>query len=490
MNTPNSQIPAAGDDIITRLTEALKKDGDFPASAAVVNKLKELTKDPRASSQQVAEVILTEPSLSTRILHLVNSAMYRRSKTIMTVSQAVVAVGMKSIAELCAGVILLQRFIPAARNGGAFADCFKKSMVTSLLSSSFSESIVGTNEGNSSGNELGYISGFFSEIGTMLLAYYFPKIYDSAVQRAKQKGISIADSLHQITGHSPTDLSVAVIQALGLPSFYCDVVRTINDKDRLNQENIRSLEETKLIIAARSVGAGYKVSAAIAEGNKEGVDKALSEVSSEYNLEFETVGKALANLQNIFSEHCSISEIQLPSLPEFLHNYSSEPLPISDVKEIPSTSTKLISLIDEIRQAVDNHESTATVITATMEALKFGLQFDRVLLMLLDPTKKNLVARMGLGIEGFKVGMISVVFTESASSSAVRCLKESRPLYQGEPLLLDGWPVAFIPIGNTKRGPGIIYADKKDQTDELPESDKATISVITNLLEKSLSRIK
>src|SRR4051812_10945405 len=102
------------DELLKRLRTALKKDGDFPASARIVNELKALTTDPKTTANQLAEVILREPSLGARVLHLVNSSFYRRSKPIMTVSQAVIQVGMKPLAELCAGLVLLQKFGPVA----------------------------------------------------------------------------------------------------------------------------------------------------------------------------------------------------------------------------------------------------------------------------------------------------------------------------------------------------------------------------------------
>lgn len=489
--TPSTpEIPSAGEDLLSKIKSALLKDGDFPASAKVVNELKELTSDPRTTAQQMAEVILREPSLSTRVLHLVNSSFYRRAKPIMTVSQAVVAVGMKSIAELCAGLVLLQRFVPMARKGGPFADCFKKSMITSLLSSSFSAEIGGTSEGST--NELGYISGFFSEIGTLLLAYYFPKMYENASKRAELKEITFSESLQQLTGLSSTQLSIEVIKALNLPLFYTEVLKATSDQQRLKQTKVRSLEEEKILVAGKSVGVGYTVSGAIATGDKNELDKVLSLVSSKFNVDISIASKVVGKLPQIFHDHCTTTELSLPPLPAFLGEYSA-----ANVESIPSQSSEddssthsVTNFIDEIKQSIENREPTASVITSCMEALQFGLSFERVLLLLFDSAKRKLIGRMALGIESLNPSSIVRDVEEHPTRVDSLALQNSRPIFQGEPILTDGWPFVVLPIGNNKKGLGVIYADRKNSDTELTEREKAYINILNDLLDRSIGFTK
>ena len=111
-STDSGKASMTAEQFVEKLRNALRRDGDFPASAKIVSELRMLTSDPRTTANQITEVILREPSLGTRVLHLVNSSFYRRAKPIMTVSQAVVQIGMKPLADLCAGLVLLQKFVP------------------------------------------------------------------------------------------------------------------------------------------------------------------------------------------------------------------------------------------------------------------------------------------------------------------------------------------------------------------------------------------
>ncbi len=476
------------EEFLSKLRKALSSDGDFPASAKVVNKLKEMTSDPRTTAQQVAELILREPSLSTRILHLVNSSFYRRAKPIMTVSQAVVAVGMKSIADLCAGLVLLQRFIPMARKGGPFADCFKQSVVTSLLSSSFSAEIGGTSEGSS--NELGYISGFFAEIGILLLAYYFPKMYEATARRAHDKNITIAESLKQITGLNPLQISVEVIQALGLPKFYIDVLEASQNKDRLTTHKSRSLDEEKIIIAGKSVNAGYYVSAAISSGDKARVDEALKHVSDTTGVELDTISSVLGRISKVFEDHCITTEIDLPELPQFLEQYQPAISGEAGASDSTSENQQVLGFIEEIKQAVTNREPSASIITSVMEALMFGLSFERVVLLLFDSPKKKLTGRMALGISDFTPSSVTRLIEEHDHDPDGIALRESRPVFQGDPILEKGWPFVVIPIGSLKKGLGVIYGDRLDKDQELTDREKAYIGILADLVERSIAHTK
>ena len=106
--------------IFTKLNAALDQDGEFPVRAQVVNELRKLVGDPETPIEKIVDVILREPSLGARILHLVNSVVYSGSQPVVTVSQAVVRLGMRSLVDLCTGLVLLRRFSHSAQKGWNF----------------------------------------------------------------------------------------------------------------------------------------------------------------------------------------------------------------------------------------------------------------------------------------------------------------------------------------------------------------------------------
>lgn len=493
--TPTSGKIDAGsvtsEQFLEKLRKALRRDGDFPASAKIVAELRKLTSDPKTTANQVTEVILREPSLGTRVLHLVNSSFYRRAKPIMTVSQAVIQIGMKPLSELCAGLVLLQKFIPLARRGGAFADCLQKTILTSLLSSNISAELSATNQ-TVKVDETGYLAGSFSELGTLLLAYYFPQVYESAIKRAESKRQDLSQSISEITGLSPSQLSIEVIEALGLPKFYRDTI--VNAQSVATPgaaANSQPMPE-ELARVSKAIFAAQNISDVVVHSkNKQQLDAIISSVTAKIGLPPRALNSIVGELPNTFKNHCSSIELQLPSLPEFVEAYS-EATPAGGTEQPSSLQEdKFAQFVDEIRQAVESHEPPATVITTVMETFAWSLNFDRVLLLLIASGKRKLVGRMLLGrMENFNPQTFERPVGNEANPYApdATAFRESRPVFNGDPLLDKGWPLAVIPVGFGQKAIGVIYADRTaTESRELSGREQAAIGVLAELLDRSIS---
>jgi hypothetical protein len=127
-----------------------------------------------------------------------------------------------------------------------------------------------------------------------------------------------------------------------------------------------------------------------------------------------------------------------------------------------------------------------------METFAWSLEFDRVLLMLVAPGKKRLMGRMLLGrIEGFDPTKFFRPLGAEADGFApdANAYRDARPVFTGDPIFKDGWPMATIPVGFGARAIGVIYADKLETNakPELTSREQAAIGVLAELLDRSIS---
>lgn len=482
--------PDGTTELVERLKRALRKDGDFPVSAKVVKEVTSLTADPKTTAAQLSEVILREPTLGMRVLHVVNSSFHRRAKPIMTVSQAVMQIGMKPLADLCANLVLLQRFVPTARQGGAFASCLRKTILTSLLSN-FISTEANAAAPNSKG-ETGHLFGLFSEMGTLLLAFYFPQVYENAVRRADLKKVSLSQAVQEITGLTPMQLSIEVIGALELPPFYAEVMKYSDLVGTKASATVSPAPEVSR--AAATLFAARNLSNVIAAGkSKEDVDAALEKIKASTNISPAALGGIIGRLPEYYRDYCASVELTLPALPEFLNTYAtpvggeSEP---SKKESQTSDEDAFANYVSEIRIAVEAREPTASIITSAMETLAWSLGFDRVLLMLMVPGRKQLVGRMllgkGDGIDPTKIARPLGADASPYSPDSI-AFSEGRCIFTGDPVLPNGWPLAAIPVGFGKRALGVIYADKLGSNEnELSARHQAAVGVLAELLDRSM----
>ena len=481
------------EDLIKRLRNALGKDGDFPASARVVSELRKLTSDPNTSANQITEIILQEPSLGTRLLSVVNSPFYHRGKPIMTVSQAVLRIGMKPLSELCAGLVLLQKFVPASRRGGAFSTCLKKMLLTSLLASSLTKELIPKTPG-SADHECGYLAGCLAEMGTLLLAFYFPQVLDSAIKRSEAKKQELSKSIFEITGLTPLKLSLEVLEALNLPTFYKEI---LSSAEQLSLSRTTPAPATKglpLLKASSALKAAQTLSEAVATSKpKHEIDLILTSLNKTLSLDTKIIKDCLGQLPEVFKSHCDIIEVDLPPVPDFVSQYLEESSNANESSPSDSSSGEgdpFKGFIEEIRIAVETREPTASVITSVIETLVWGLKFDRALLLLANPARTNLVGRIALGVtDGIDPKSVSRPLGADASPKACDALafRESRPVFRGTPVLEGGWPFVAFPIGSGARTIGIIYADFNSSKElELSQKYQASIGVLTELLGRSV----
>lgn len=85
---------------------------EMPVLSAVIKQLTRLTGDDDTEVNQLAEVILKDPHLTSQILRIANSVQYNPSNTpISTVSRAIVLLGFRGVRSLCISLIVIDSLL-------------------------------------------------------------------------------------------------------------------------------------------------------------------------------------------------------------------------------------------------------------------------------------------------------------------------------------------------------------------------------------------
>ena len=474
------------DEILKKLKRALRSDGDFPVRAKVITELKVLAIRPNTPINQIAETILKEPALGTRVLHLVNSAFYQRSRPITTISQAVIHLGMLVLCDLCAGLVLLQRFRPAAKRGGFFADNLKKSITTSLLASKFA-----AKSPEPEISEHGYLAGSFYCIGSLLLAFYFPQVYESAARRAVARAQSVSQSISEILGIKPLELGQTILDALKIPEFYSNVL----------VDSYKSLDQTKAKGNKHNLGHSVAVAARLADSifdkqNLSDLKNCISTLDQISDFSESELYDLILRLPEEFEQHCQMIDMAFLTLPDFLIDFVASSIESSQEENMDGEVGSSVTFSDgigELKQAIKNNEPLSSIMTLTMEILVYAMGFDRAVLLLADPSQSSLIGKMALGkpLE-VNIKTINKKFDEKhIKDPDILAFRQGAAQIFGKALFTDGWPFAAIPVGIEGSCRGIIYCDKLTDKNKhnhpLDNQQQAALSVITDLLNKAVS---
>lgn len=87
----------------------------LPTLPEVAFKVREVVEDEHATSTQIAGVIVTDPALTTRLLKVVNSPLYRGSTQIDNVQRAITRLGRNIVRNLVISLVIKQLFESKSR---------------------------------------------------------------------------------------------------------------------------------------------------------------------------------------------------------------------------------------------------------------------------------------------------------------------------------------------------------------------------------------
>src|SRR5277367_6834088 len=83
-----------------RLNARLSGCACLPSLSTIDSALRELLAADQSYTSQIAEIIRRDPSLTARLLRLVNAAYYGLSKPVKTIEEAIFYLGMRQIRQL------------------------------------------------------------------------------------------------------------------------------------------------------------------------------------------------------------------------------------------------------------------------------------------------------------------------------------------------------------------------------------------------------
>jgi len=364
--------------------------GDFPAAARIIQRLNESVRRDDCKTAVVARTILQDPGLSSKVLRVVNSVLYRHgADPIATISRAVVLLGFDAIRDLTAGILLMDQVLPAGKVGGWVRDAFTRSLRCGFVAQAVSARVGYPNP------EEAYLLGLFANLGALWLAAHYPAAFADVQVAMDRDGLSLDAATTRVFGVQPSDVAARILSAWEFPARY----------------------------------ARYFLSAAVPEArvrDPEAVLAATVGVAAEYTRAGGSPAAALERFQTVFGLPPEIFaaamragdeafQAQAPAFGNMIAKSAlvreSEPAARRSPAPIPpappsvaqpgapasADAPSALAVVAEITQAILAHENINDVLSMVLEGLARAGRHDCVLLALLTPGRDRIVGRLGFG---------------------------------------------------------------------------------------------
>lgn len=154
-----------------------KRINDCPklASLGRINQaLRELVNSEGSVSSQIAEIIRRDPSLTARLLRMVNSVYYGLSNSVSNIEEAIFFLGLRQIRELAMATPVIEEMGAFQNSAGRrplpWKDLWAHSIGTAILTREIMRALPVTID-----DDTDYLVGLLHNVGKVVMAHAFPE---------------------------------------------------------------------------------------------------------------------------------------------------------------------------------------------------------------------------------------------------------------------------------------------------------------------------
>ncbi len=195
----------------------------IPPLPGVVIRLIELVDSENATAEQVESLIVADPALTAKVLHLANSAYYGLSRSISTIKQALLVLGFHAVKNLALGIaaitVLKNGRAPSARELELWEHSF-------LCAGIARELMLHFNRGARKAEEA-FMGGLLHEIGVVALMTRFPTEYQKVLEyapRHRGENLSLIEAERQLLGTDHAQVGSLLAERWELPEELVEVI--------------------------------------------------------------------------------------------------------------------------------------------------------------------------------------------------------------------------------------------------------------------------
>ncbi len=199
-----------------KVFDILRSSREVPALPQVLVEIIRVTSSEDATPKQLADIILKDPALTSRVLRLVNSSMYAHHNKITTINQAVIALGLRAVKATALSTSMYQVF--DGHTGIVDRLRFWRHSLETAIACREIARACGYRPA-----EEAFVSGLTHDLGLLVMEANFPRQFNGIWERADQEG-ELLPLEHQTWGTDHARVGRFLMDHWGLPKFLGEAV--------------------------------------------------------------------------------------------------------------------------------------------------------------------------------------------------------------------------------------------------------------------------
>src|SRR5580704_11193209 len=192
----------------------------LPSLGSIENALKELLGADQRYTSQIAEIIRRDPSLTARLLRLVNSVYYGISRPIKNIEEAVFYLGVRQIRQLAMVTPIIEDFQKLAE-GRQFPwrQFWRHCIATALMTREITD-LLQTQD-----DEIDYVAGLIHDVGKIVMASAFPDHFNEIYHNRAEMTGDLLQWEKEVLGVDHAELGAMYLRKQRLPEVFVEIVQ-------------------------------------------------------------------------------------------------------------------------------------------------------------------------------------------------------------------------------------------------------------------------
>lgn len=202
-----------------QLMDRLFSSPHLPSMPAVAMQIIDLVQEDEANVDTIAETVSLDPALSTKMLKTVNSSFYGLPKTIGSVHQAIIVLGLNSVKTLALGFSLVGKLTQSNGEGFDQAAYWRRSLYCATAAKLLCEKL------NIVQAEEVFMASLLQDVGQLAFVQVLEEEY-AAILNASEGDHRILSAIErEVLGGDHTEVGGALAESWGLPPLLVESIR-------------------------------------------------------------------------------------------------------------------------------------------------------------------------------------------------------------------------------------------------------------------------
>jgi HD-like signal output (HDOD) protein len=203
-----------------RVKKLVERVQGLPTLPAMLNGLNQMLLNPKTSAKEVAQLISSDPSLTSKVLRVVNSSFYGFPNRITTITHGIVILGFNTIKSIVLSSTIFDVFRRAVKPGDFDRNEFWKHSIGCGAAAK----AIGRRLHYPMLEEL-FIAGLLHDVGKIVMDQFLPDKFQEVVALVRERDILIYDAELAVLGATHADVGAWLFEKWNLSKGLIETTR-------------------------------------------------------------------------------------------------------------------------------------------------------------------------------------------------------------------------------------------------------------------------